>query len=608
MQHWQPNPYAIALLISALIAGVVAWFTWRCRPRTGAVAITMLLLGACIWSLGYAIGIGIADLAARIFWAKVQHIGIALLGPSVLIFALEYAGAETFLRWRNRLLIAVVPCLGLVLAWTNEAHHLIWTDLQVDFFGAIPILELRYGVYFWIYTVYIYLLLAISTYLLVRLLARRSRLQRAQSSIILLGMMVPWVGNLLYLTRWSPFPRLDLTPFTYSVSGVVIAWGLFRYRLLNVVPIARDRVIEQMNDAFIVLDDRNVFIDLNPPALAILGMSASAVLGKPAAQVLRPWQHIVDSFATKSEGQIEITLGSETEPRYYDVRVSQLRDRDSQLLGRLIILQDSTARKHSQTMEQMLAQREMQLAGNIQASLLPQSTPRIPGLDLAGVSMPCQDIGGDLFNYYELPLSPENPRAGYALVIGDVSGKGVPAALYMAVTTIMLAGKTPFVTDVTQLFQEMNAALYPYMSPNNMNIAMGFVRLECDEAQRYTAHIGTAGMIAPLLRRGAQCAHVEVSGLPLGVIPANLQYTTVQVALQPGDMLILCSDGLVEAMNDSREMYGFERLAERVNGGPSTSAQAMLEWLIGGAEAFMDGAGLHDDLTLMVVLAQAGGG
>ena len=98
MLSWSPNPYALALIVSALVSGMVAFYAWSSRPRTGAAAITLMMLAAAEWSLGYAIAIGIHELAPRIFWAKVQHLGIAYIPPNLLAFACAYAGW----RWPSR--------------------------------------------------------------------------------------------------------------------------------------------------------------------------------------------------------------------------------------------------------------------------------------------------------------------------------------------------------------------------------------------------------------------------------------------------------------------------------------------------------------------------
>ena len=127
---WNPSLYAFALIVCALITGGVALDGWRHRTLTGT-ALTFLLLGATVWSLGYGVALGTHDLAGRILWAKVQHLGIAMMPASAVAFALRYTGGTRWQTRRNIALMAVVPFVGMLLAWTNEAHGLIWANIEV---------------------------------------------------------------------------------------------------------------------------------------------------------------------------------------------------------------------------------------------------------------------------------------------------------------------------------------------------------------------------------------------------------------------------------------------------------------------------------------------
>jgi PAS domain S-box-containing protein len=605
MLSWSPNPYALALIVSALVSGMVAFYGWSSRPRTGAAATALMMLAAAEWSLGYAIAIGIHELAPRIFWAKVQHLGIPLVAPAMLIFALQYTDRETWLTRRNLLLLMVLPVLDIALSWTNEAHGLIWQEMTLVKVDSLSLLKLKYGLFFWILAFYSYLLLVISSLLLGHAVLFSSGLRRRQSAVLLAGALMPWTANLLYLTRVGPLTYLDLTPFGYSLTGLLLSWGLYRYRLFNAVPIAREKVVEHMRDAFIVLNEQHRFVDLNPPALALLGVSPGQVLGKSALPFFGAWPELVERFQTEAEGRAEIVLNHNGQPHHYAVQVSQLTNRHDRIIGRLLLLQDVSDRVRALSAEQAALHRELHMANSIQTGLLPQHGPRIPGLDIAGTSLPTNEVGGDLFNYYELPAESGLPGS-YAIAIGDVSGKGVPAALYMAVTTIMLSAKAPFVPDVSQLLSEMNEALYPYMSPNRMNVALCYLRLVPDGFGQHTACIANAGMIAPLLWRAGRCEHLDIGGLPLGLVRHDTPYRALEMTLQAGDVLLLSSDGIVEAMNSSRELYGFDRLAERLNQRPSDDAQALLEWVLDDVRAFIGGAGQRDDLTLVVISVASG--
>ena len=139
---WHANPYAFVLFCSTVLTAAVGMYAWRQRARVG-VGAALTLLGTTLWTLGYAVATGVHDLAGRIFWAKFQHGGIALTAVALVVFVLQYTGRETWLTRRNIALVGTVPFVGMVLAWTNEAHGLIWTQIELRIVDSLALLDLE---------------------------------------------------------------------------------------------------------------------------------------------------------------------------------------------------------------------------------------------------------------------------------------------------------------------------------------------------------------------------------------------------------------------------------------------------------------------------------
>lgn len=354
---WQPNPYTLALFTSALMAGAVAVYAWRRCPAPGAVPLALLALGAANWSLWYAVATGFEDLPIRILLAKAQYPGIVSVPVALLIFTLQYIGYDKWLTRRNITLLAIIPTLCLVLAWTNEFHGLIWAKIQVTVRQSVPVLDIEYGPFFWLYTTYSYLAVLIATLILLRAVFRSSYLYRRQNTTLLVGALLPWIGNFAYLSGRNPLPYLDLTPFGYSLSGLVIAWGLFRYRLLDIVPVARDKVMESMSDGVIVLDRQARVVDVNPVAQKLIGQPTAAILGQPVDQVSFGESNLAKICNGAAETQ-DRTFSSVKAARCdYDVHVTLLYNRRNDLTGRLIVLHDVTVRKRAEDALQSYANR-----------------------------------------------------------------------------------------------------------------------------------------------------------------------------------------------------------------------------------------------------------
>jgi PAS domain S-box-containing protein len=593
--------YIITTSTAGAATAFLAAYSWRHRTAPGAVAFAWFTLFASGWA--FAAAAGMASIAPR-FLLQAKFTCIACLPVALLAFALQYTGRQGWLSPRSLGLLMVVPLITLALNWTNEAHGLFLQEyglIQDGPFTLRNVGAIVRGPWFWIHTAYSYSLILMAILLLIQAALRSFYLYRSQAVATLIGAIVPLAASVIDTFQLSPV-YVELVPLALTVSGVTFAWAFFRYRLLDVAPIARDTLIDSMDDGMLVLDAQNRIVDLNPAMLGMLGISTVYAIGRPAGEVLRPWQDLLERFRDQSNIQTEISLGRAGAQRYYDLRISPLNDQRGRLRGRLVVLRDITARVSAERTAQEALQREMQLAQNIQASLLPHSVPHIAGLELAGLSIPAREVGGDFYSFCQLAPAGHVGSGRWAIAVGDVTGKGIPAALYMAVSTILLSAKAPFISGVATLVQEMNAALYPYMAANRMNTALCYLHLDpgSPSATGCTVQIANAGSVAPILRRGAQCEYLEVGGLPLGATLAETAYVTLELALQAGDTLVMVTDGIVEAMNGASELYGFDRLLARVATAPLAAGE-MLDWIMAGVRGFMGGTEQHDDMTAIVL-------
>jgi len=234
---------------------------------------------------------------------------------------------------------------------------------------------------------------------------------------------------------------------------------------------------------------------------------------------------------------------------------------------------------------------ELAAARTIQLSLLPHSTPVLPNIKVAGSSIPAKEVGGDFFAYHTYA----DGRLGVA--VGDVSGKGIPAALLMALALNTFETLVDTYHDQGDLLEACNVSLAPRMMQSRQNAAFLSVVLD---GRNYEAQVANAGLIAPLLWRGGQVQYVESFGLPLGAMH-GASYTEQVVALQPGDSLLLVSDGIVEAMNGGDELWGFERLEAAFRAVGGGEPVAIVDALVGAVRSFVGDVAQHDDMTVVAL-------
>ncbi len=340
--------YTIALLASATIAGIIALIAWQRRSAPGANALLALALALLVWALTYAIHWTEVYRPTPFFWLDLTYLGVVAAPTAFFAFALLFTGSIAHFSRRHVLLLTIVPLLTVVLLWTDRWHHLFFGDQRNE--GAI----LTGGLWFWINAIYLYGLVGLGIFFLVRYLIRTLSLYRSQAIAILLGAIFPVLGNLIGITGFSPFPNLDITPFVFTLTGVVFAYGLFVQRMLDIIPIARDVLIENISDSVIVLDAQGRLVDLNPAALRLINYPDQSLLGKNLEDVLPAHRALVEQLRQMSAGEQEVTLNGDS-PRYWDVRISPLRNRRGMLTGRIIVLRDITDRKRTeQTVHQHL--------------------------------------------------------------------------------------------------------------------------------------------------------------------------------------------------------------------------------------------------------------
>ncbi len=351
---FQYTPYIWPLVLGAAFSGALAVLAARRHQVQGAVSLAGLMAAIALWLICYALQVSGTDLSTAVFWSNAAFLAIAFVPLPWLTFALEYSGRGRWLTPLNLVLLSIVPVVTQVVAWTNKAFGLFRTDVELVARGSVWTIASNWSPWFWVHTGYSYLLILLGIVFLALRVVRSSELYRRQASILMAGAVVPLLANVLFLFVLKQSFILDPTPFTLMVTGVTLAVGLFRFKLLDVVPAARDAVVEGMSDAVLVLDTDERIVDLNPAAQIVIGRSRSETIGRPADEALAEYEDLLIRYGGVTEGQVEIDLGA---TGIFDMRLSTLRDRHDQPSGRLIVLRDITDRKRAeQTLQRWMQQ------------------------------------------------------------------------------------------------------------------------------------------------------------------------------------------------------------------------------------------------------------
>ena len=266
------------------------------------------------------------------------------------------------------------------------------------------------------------------------------------------------------------------------------------------------------------------------------------------------------------------------------------------LIGRLIINRRHTAQLRNEMSEREEAEirrirAELVEAQNIQTGLLPTESPDTKGFDIAGMSVPATQVGGDFYDY----LTVENGHT--AIAVADAAGKGLRGAMNAVLTNGMLHEVARFRSDADAILTDLNSGLAPRMYGPSF-IALNLAILNESEQRIYYAN---GGQPYPILKRGTEIIEIESSDLPLGSMK-SVRYESIAFDLMEGDMLIFHSDGLIEALNANEEMYGAERLIELTSQIPNEcTAEEVIQRIVEDVSRFVEDAEQYDDLTLVVI-------
>jgi len=338
---WRFTSNLLLLLVATALLTKLAYYAWRRRPATGSTLFTLLMLAMAQWALAYTLEITSTDLTTKLIWAKFQYLGIVILPVAWLIFVLEFTGNESWITRKNVLSLSLVPTTTFLLVVTNELHGMVWRTTQLaPLATTLPALRIEYGVWFWVHAIFSYGCILLASAILIRTWRQEvSGIYRWQYVALLFGLLLPWAGSILYVTGLTP---QEWTTFSFLISGVALVHYTLRFRLFDITPVAHRAVVNSLSDAIMVLDTQARIADVNPAAEQIICQPATELVGKTFNEL---WPNLFDTVPEAQKEPIEIKMGSQEEPNYYEVTVSPFHDWRRKLRGHLLVFHDINRQK-----------------------------------------------------------------------------------------------------------------------------------------------------------------------------------------------------------------------------------------------------------------------
>jgi diguanylate cyclase (GGDEF)-like protein len=353
----QLNLLVLSYVTSAAVAAAVMVVAWRRRRMAGARGLALLMLAVCWWLLANALEASAIDRSTKIAWSVVAYPGIESAPVLYLLFVLGWTRQDGSLTPARIGLLLLVPLVSVGMAATNEWHHLLWPTVSlVDAWGVTAVYE--HGPWFWVQAAYAYGLIAAGLVALVVAIDRYPKVYSARMRLVFFASLVPIAGSVLYAAGLDASVHADLSSIAFAVAGLIAAWAVLRYRLLDVVPVAWPTLVDSIADAVLVLDPERRIAAFNLSATRLLGTGSDAA-GRAVDQVLSQFPELVAVCRGMGDREAEVPIGpgqagsSGPEPalipwpatRWCNVRVTAIADQRGRDAGCLVVLTDITERR-----------------------------------------------------------------------------------------------------------------------------------------------------------------------------------------------------------------------------------------------------------------------
>jgi PAS domain S-box-containing protein len=353
---------SVIIFLATMVNIFTAYVAWQRRKSKGGIYFATAMMVIVLWSLFSGLDYAAVPLSLKVFFAKLEYTTYLPALSLMTVYSIIYAGHEDWLKKISvQIFLLLVPLSGILLAWTNEYHKLLWTDLipssrannAVDFIHGPGFLWVSLSGYFLV------LLIALN---LLQVATTSMDLPRKQARLMLLALAVPIASNLLYIFDRFNAPGVDWSSITFSITGVIFLIALYGSRFMEIVPTARNMMLDQMSDGVLVVDEHMRLVDFNPSARSISGIDQKDLWNPIYDTPLKEFPEIIALF----EDPLKKTARDfHFNQKSYNIQRIPLSDQRQQVYGHLVMIHDITERKE---FEYLLNRRNETLAALNQAT------------------------------------------------------------------------------------------------------------------------------------------------------------------------------------------------------------------------------------------------
>ncbi|PJF26572.1 MAG: hypothetical protein CUN53_07330, partial [Phototrophicales bacterium] len=342
--------YLFPYLVSAAVAAGLGVYLLRKQRRDSALTwLALYMFSQTAWTLLYIGELVAPDISTKVVWDSVQWIPTFTAAYTWLRLVFAYTNAQIKPPWLlHALFIPLV--IFLILVFTDPLHRLVYIEVYLESAPPFDALTYPFTPLIWTFVIYAYLLYLSGAAMMLMKARSDTGYQRIRTLIIVIGSALPALFTLfLFIFDARIFGQRDVTPIASIIGSFIILWGLLRYRLFDVIPLARALVFDSLSQGLVVVDVENRIMDANPAALAIVGKTLPQILGQPFSKVYSDWSQVIDEFDQAHEVSTDVqSTDADGSIRHYELRVMAIRKSSGGVIGRLITYHDITDRKYAE--------------------------------------------------------------------------------------------------------------------------------------------------------------------------------------------------------------------------------------------------------------------
>ncbi|RUS42848.1 histidine kinase N-terminal 7TM domain-containing protein [Cohnella sp. AR92] len=338
---------SILLFVVAGYGSYIVALTYRKRRMPIARTMFWTMLCASFYSVGYGFELLSRNLGQMKLALQIEYLGIPFVSTLWLFLAIQFTGRAARNRKPLALFLAIVPCIIFVLHLTNDWNHLIYKDYipNASSFGP-PYVTLK-GPWYWVHVIYNYAILVVGFLLFIPMYYRSSRIVRKQIVILMLGAAAPMLSNLVYLFGVV----VDLTPFGFILSGLAYIWGILRFNLLRLTPLAMNKVFHTIRDGVVIMGEDNQVISFNRAAESVFPGLGKRRAPIPLDEAFRGHEPFLERIiaAQLRDDRFPFQVDRELRTLHFNCGLTVLYDTTDQPIGKMLILNDVTELKENES-------------------------------------------------------------------------------------------------------------------------------------------------------------------------------------------------------------------------------------------------------------------